>query len=275
MNNPIKHHYVHESYQQRFFSKESKLYVILKDSNYIVKETTPARICYIPHLNTLVFKGEAYAELERFYGGFEGKVSELLKHLDSLEQINKGDFQKFIEEVEEVQFILKLFISIMFWRNPKQNLLALKLIDNVLDLYDKSHVKSKELISFDKKTLKFLYKKRSNENTRKILQYYFLPLFTFRIFDGNKVSGYFFDDKGIITCDNPVYHDGTIDQLFMFERFLFPLDSGSFLSSEVLSLNEITIKNLNDKMILNSNKYIIGGDRECLEAIAKEIKPIK
>ncbi|TNL51210.1 DUF4238 domain-containing protein [Acinetobacter bereziniae] len=106
MQTPINHHYVHESYQKRFRSSESKLYVILREHRNVVKETTPARTCYEPNLNTLIYEANQFKEIEEFYKNVESIFSNLLILFDSFTKVEKGSADDFLK-IEEAQYIFK------------------------------------------------------------------------------------------------------------------------------------------------------------------------
>ncbi|MCY6411212.1 DUF4238 domain-containing protein [Acinetobacter sp. VNH17] len=274
MNTSKNHHYVHESYQKRFYSQDKKLYVILKKDRYRVQETTAARICYIPYLNTIEFENNKFEGIETFYRNIESKLAEILLEIDLINNEYCGIFGNVVSE-EEGQLLFKTMIALMFWRNPNQTVIAEKYIDSILEVYDAAHSEAKKMIGFDRKTIKFFQKNIKKESIRKFVQFVLLPIFTFKIYETScAIRSFSTNGDILITCDNPIIFNEDISKLFSFEDFIMPVDSGRFFSSEQSRLSKLNISKINRLLADKAESYVLGSDRKYLEDLSNVLKNI-
>lgn len=269
-NPPKDHHYVHESYQKRFLSEAGQMFVLTKEYKFQVKPKKPGQICYVSNLNTLKIKNQSFVEIEKYYGQIEGGIARLFEEIEDYEC--KGLFGEAFKD-KYGQLLLKFFIAKMFWRNPNQSDLAGEYIDNILRLYDSADNKAKKLIKYDRSLIKFLYRHKEKDWSRKVIQFILLPILTFKIFDTKKsIRSYVSPGKNFITCDNPVIMTDSIEKLFSFERFLFPLDKVRVIANADIELEKFNIDLINLKVALNAKKWAMGSNKEYLEVLGKGLR---
>lgn len=270
---PIKHHFVPVFYQKRFASEDGSLLVLNKEQGNI-RNTAPAAIFYVRNLHTLEAKGKKYFELEKFHSKMESGVAQLLTEFDKVD--DKDDISK-IFSFPETQKAIKVFIAFMFWRNPAQTKLAEKYGENLVALYDKAPKEIKMMMD-DRKTIKYLQKNlHRKKDCKKIIQYFVLPLLTFKIEEKVDLVGVNIVPKTaktrIVTCSNPVVCRGSMEELFNYRNFVFPLDSRVVLGgSDNNNLDKYPIKKLNLEIANNSEKYIVSSDRSTLENLMGSLK---
>lgn len=269
-NPPVRHHYVHESYQKRFCLDKSKivLFSFRKDFKTQVRESKPKQMCCIPDLNTIsIFKEKVYF-IEKFYCQLESQYADFLKNLvhEDLALINSK-----IYALNEFQSVFKLFISFMFWRNPAQRLLAKIYAGKILALYDSSPKEVKSIFNYDRKFIKSLQRKVAKEDVFKIVQYTILPLVTFDLFGDSKISFHRSKKGNFISSDNPVAFFGTADQLFKYENFIFPLDRYFVLSDCGQTINKNTVESINLLTAKNAEMTVFGSSRNLLNTIRDKL----
>ena len=268
-NNPIKQHYVHESYQKRFLSQEKKLYTLIKEFKFKISLKSPGQICYELNLNTLKQGDQNFYEIEQFYSQIEGECAKYFEIMDGYNAEFNGFFGESLKS-KESQLIFKLFIALMFWRNPNQYFLAKQYFNKILVLYDNSNKEVKKLLGFNRQLIKVLQKRSDKKDVQKIIQFILLPIITFKIFEESiGISSYKVENEEgtFITSDNPVVPLGSPEELFSYESFIFPVDNQRVISSlnyqdKMHSLNEINLL-----IAHKANKYIMSGSEKNLICI--------
>ncbi|EPF6421763.1 DUF4238 domain-containing protein [Acinetobacter baumannii] len=267
MSIPLKHHFVHSAYQKRFLAHDKKLYVLTNEFDKNITLKTPSQICYELNLHTLTIKNQKFYEIECFYSSVENEISKILKVIDTEEQKYNNIWEEALKK-DDIQFILKFFISIMFWRNPKQTTLAKVYSEKLIDLYDNAHIESKKILN-ERKTIKYTQKNRDKHDLLKVIQFILLPLLTFKIWDKEIKINIARANKSdiVLTCDNPVVYQNDLECLFKYENFYIPLDKNSILTSKSKIDNKMNVVELNLETAKNSHKYIMGASLEMMEYI--------
>lgn len=271
MSKPKRHHYVHVSYQKRFLATENKLYVLSNEYDKNLTLKTPSQICYEMHLHTLDLSDTKFLEIETFYSSVEGEIAKILNVIDDGEKEHKSFWLEALK-IPDTQITLKFFVAIMFWRNPCQTELARKFSEKLLELYDAADNEVRRIIS-DRKTIKFIQKHRHKHDFIKIIQFLLLPLITFKIWDENaSINSASIKDQGfIVTCDNPVVFQASVENLFNFKDFYIPLDQYRILTSATNQESFVKVVDLNLKTAKNSKKYIMGASLEMMNYIKNKI----
>lgn len=264
-NTQKKHHFVPEFYQKGFFSEEGFLYAYKKKYGSL-KKWDPSQILYEEHLHTISVKNVKTLMIEEFYSQIEGEFSKYLTLLnDNVENtnlianlINDGDFIR----------ISKVLVAIQFWRTPCKRELAKTYSSKLLSLYDKSDNEVKEMLSYDRKFIKFIIKHANKDYAIKIMQFLLLPLLTFDISNSTTNIKLFRAPKGkvLFSSDRPVIFDSH-EKLFSFRSFCFPFSKDLLLLGSERDIQSINIDSINMLIEERAIETVISGSKEQLEML--------
>lgn len=254
-----RHHYIPEYYLRGFCDSQGKLFVHNKKWNSSDKAgKTPAQVFYKDELHTLCIFGRKDVFIEETYSQIESQCSDLLRMVSSF---SPADITN-VRNNEDFCNIIKLMISVQFWRLPSNKEIASTTSNDLLDIFDNFNCHSNKLPQLDRKIVRRLYKNRDNENVKKIIQFVVLPLTTCN-FDGKlpddfkiiKTDDY---EHDLLCSDRPIFYDEYKDFLFNGE-FLFPLSKRILLlrlsDNALIDLNviqEITARNAYEKYVGSS-----------------------
>lgn len=258
-----KHHYIPKYYLRGFCDDQGKLFVYNKKWNHLDKSgKTPTQIFYEDELHTLCINGRKDVFIEDVYNKIESQCSDFLRMISNLTSVSIAD----VRSNEDCCNIIKLMISLQFWRLPSSKDMANTTSEDLLVIFDNFRHQSNKLPQLDKKTIKRLYKNRDKENVKKIIQFLALPLTTCN-FDGKlpddfkiiKTDGY---EHDLLCSDRPMFYEEYKDFMFSGE-FFFPLSKKILLmrtnDSAPIDLDviqEMTVRNANDKYFGSSTALV-------------------
>ncbi|RLL38837.1 DUF4238 domain-containing protein [Acinetobacter cumulans] len=274
---PIKHHFVQVSYQKQFTADNGSFWVLTKEFQYKISQKTPSQICYIPHLHTLYKYSKEFLQIENTYALIEQQMATLFEHINKntndLEAKDKVSWFSTLQNLKDFQTLIKFIISLTFWRNPSQQNIAKECSSKLLNLYDNSPPKIKEIFSFNREFIQYLAFNYQEENNFKIIQYLILPLVTFDLHGNDAINIVLLDEnENFISCDNPVAFWGNYNELFEFKKFIFPINKNFLVlnNKETLSC-DCTQQTINLLIALNAKKYIFSHSKENLEKVKENL----
>lgn len=276
---PKRHHYVPQFYLKKFlYNNQSLLFVLRKDTetSFSLIEKSPKATCYLEDLHTLSDNhiNKKFDGIETFYSQIETQYSEVIS------EILKND-KEIIEEIPikltDFQFFIKLFISFMFWRNPKYKSLVNDNIINCLELYNTSHHEQKSLINHDKKFIRYLLTKyhekpKQRDLILKFFQFIFFPIFGFHIYGNNKIMIKKIKSGSYISNDNPILTLGNFEETKNFQKIIFPLTPNILIFSEDIVIENYSVKQINEMIAKNATKFIYG-DPDILKELKVFLEP--
>lgn len=274
---PIKHHFVQVSYQKQFTADDGSFWVLTKEFQYKISKKKPSQICYAPHLHTLYKYSKEFIEIENTYAVIENEIATIFEYINKntndLEAKDKMSWFSTLQNSKDFDFLIKLTISLTFWRNPSQSNIVKKYSPKLLNLYDKSHPKIKEFFSWNRELIQHLELNHQEENNLKIIQYLILPLVTFNLHGNDVINIVHLDEnEKFISCDNPIAFWGADHELFEFKKLIFPINKFSLVlnNKETLSF-ECSQNTINLLIALNAKKYIFSHSKENLDRVQENL----
>lgn len=264
-NLPKKHHYVPQFYLKKFLdNNRQELDVLRRDTenSFSIVQLSPKSICYEKHLYTISDKTineNDFNDIESLYAEVEGKINEFTIML--MKQDKQENLDEVLEKITEFQHIIKLYISLMFWRNPYNNIYVEDKIKNFLEYYDNSHNEQKKFALKDRNFIKHLqkkYLKKKKNSIFRFFQYVYLPIFVFNIFGDSKLKIKYIKSGKCISSDNPVIMIGDLEENINLQNIIFPITKNIIIFGENIDISIYDTDKINELMAKNANKYIYG-----------------
>lgn len=264
-NLPKKHHYVPQFYLKKFLdNNRQELDVLRRDTenSFSIVQLSPKSICYEKHLYTISDKTineNDFNDIESLYAEVEGKINEITILL--IKQDKQESLDEILEKISEFQHIMKLYISLMFWRNPHNNIYVENKIKDFLEYYDKSNNEQKKFALKDRAFIKYLqkqYLRKKKNSIFKFFQYFYLPIFIFNIYGDSKLKIKYLESGKYISSDNPVIMLGNIEENVNFQNIIFPITKNLLIFGENVDIASYDSDKINELMAKNANKYIYG-----------------
>ncbi len=252
----VKHHFLPEVYLKGFSIEGSDELFVMNKKWGKISPKHPAQIMYEKHLYTIDGFGNPQM-IEDFYSELENELSDAFELIEYLRK-NAGAYRALKDSVE-FHKLIKVVVAFQFWRAPAQNELAKNYADNLIELFSELSEQTKSTIDFDEQFIKYLHANRHIESHLKLIQHMVLPVVTFKVYDDSYIDFYFYvtnkDDGLVLTCDNPVVFD-SLDDLFDFKRFMFPLSKNVVLGSgsidstfNISDFNAVIVKQASDRIV--------------------------
>ena len=259
---PIKHHYI-PKYHINGFGNSNQLYEYDKNRQKInPNPRSPSQLFYQPNLYTVSVCGQTTYLIEESYSTFESQLSKLIR---KIEDLNSAEFDK-LNLNEEFSNLVKINISIQFWRNPIHEQLAKIKSEALLELFDRFYEFNKDVIPFDKKDVKYLFKKKHKKSIFKFIQFCILPLLTFK-FDGKLPEGFkilkireFGYERDLVCTDNPVCFEQINDEMEFSGYFHFPLTKKLLITNDT----GYDFDKIQNVMIEKAQEKVVGSSIELL-----------
>ncbi|MEC6881450.1 DUF4238 domain-containing protein [Photobacterium piscicola] len=265
-NKSKNHHFIPQFYIKGFADLNNNVYMyntLYKKINKTPKKS--AQIFYQEDLHTAKLFGEKTAMIEDFYSGLEGHLSKLISEINNISNNYPPEVFSSWKYDDSIYKVLMLIVSVQFWRNPKNKELAEKMAEKLNLLYENAICDNSDILFFEKKDIKYIYKKRKTESMKKVIQFLVLPLITFKFTSETipnlqviKIKDY---DKDLICSDNPVYISEMNDQFIVTGDFIFPLTKDILLTN----IKNIDYDEIQKTMILNASEKVIGSSVELLD----------
>lgn len=264
-----KHHYIPEYYLRGFCDSQGKLFVYNKNLARLDKSgKTPAQVFYKEGHHTLTVLGKKNVFIEEIYSQMESRCSDFLKMISGPAPADIAD----IRSDENCCNIIKLMISIQFWRLPSSANIANTMSKNLMDIFDEFHCRDNKIPQMDREAVKRLYKNRDKKNIKKIIQFLVLPLVTCN-FDGKlpadliiiNTDDYEYD---LLCSDRPIFYEDGKDIGFSFDslfkgKFFFPLTKrvalfklSDSISIDLDAIQRMTVRNANEKYFGSSTALV-------------------
>lgn len=271
--NSVNHHYVPQLYLKGFTAADGKLQVFDKEHCQFKKDKqTPKTIFYDKHRNTINFKGCPTDRIEKLYGAIETPFG------DFFNRIRKGISCDELISKDGI-YLLKLFISIQFWRMP------------LLDEYVHDYIRALDLKQFgsrimidgnplgEVKEIKNLLE--TDKEFRHYFRSFYLPMlmFDFRVHESDldrwslhtvaeKENGW----DNFLTSDNPFVIEDISGMLSFSSKLFFPLSKNQLVSYSPTGRNHrdfTAIFSTKLAMVMNaqSQRYLVGANREYMSKI--------
>jgi len=263
-----RHHYVPEFYQKGFCNDSEELYAYKKTYGGI-KKWTPAQILYEMNLHTLNLNGEKELIIESFYSLIEDGFSKYISVIREIHEDNEILFR--LSKDEHFVKILKLLISLQFWRTPCKKELAVQYAPKLLGFYDKASDEIKEVLKHDRKFVKFISKRARKDDSIKIIQFLMLPLLSFNISNEIGSVKLFKAPKGkyFFSSDRPVVFNDQ-NELFSFQSFIFPFSRELLVIGEGYEVSK-SINTINEVITDGALEVVICGSKEQLNEMKNNI----
>lgn len=266
----LKHHYIPQ-YYLKGFCDDDNLFVYNKKYNQVSKSSKkPAQIFYEKELHTVQFFGKKSQFIEEAYSKLEEGFS---KALSKIKTLSFDEFGELVEHDDGAK-ILMLMLSVQFWRNPINSDLAKVKSEILLTLFDEAVPFNFEVLPVSRKDIKYFYHMRKEESVLKFIQFFILPLITFKL-DRKLPAGFQIISmseqgykKDLVCTDCPVFFDELTDKFDFSGRVYFPL------SKDVLLIKDTTPYNFNNiqkLMISNSKEKVVASSRSLLEELCVKI----
>jgi hypothetical protein len=267
------HHYIPQLYLNGFTSSNGRMQVYNKlFSKFEADKHTPRTMFFEKDKNTIIFNGVKTDKIEQWYGTLENGFGELFNSVRSGLN-NKALISK------EGLYLIKVYISIQFWRLPLTDNLAEYYIDNV-DLK-----RFGERITINGVPIGEVNEIRELLKTDNGFRHYFrcfiLPLLTFDTnvnnneFDNWKVYDVSADSSqwdNFLCSDNPLIVEN-IEQIYQFKtKLIMPLSKNKLLihspnKSTNSGLEPLFSTKLAMLTFAQSRKYVAGANRSFMEEI--------
>lgn len=267
------HHYIPQLYLNGFTSSNGRMQIYNKlFSKFEIDKHTPRTMFFEKHINTIIFNGVKTDKIEQLYSTLENGFGELFNTirngLSNEELISKDGL-----------YLIKLYISIQFWRLPLADNLAEYYIDNV-DLK-----RFGERITIDGVPIGEVKKIRELLKTDKGFRHYFrcflLPFLTFdtnvsnhefdhwKVYDVSAASGQW---DNFLCSDNPIIIEN-IEKIYQFKtKLIMPLSKTKLLIHNPNKLSASSLEPIFSTKVAmltfaQSRKYIAGANRSFMEEI--------
>jgi len=267
------HHYIPKLYLNGFTSSNGRIQVYNKlFSKFEPDKHTPRTVFFEKNKNTIRFNGVKTDKIEQMYGTIESGFGELFNLI-------RGTLHNDELISEYGLYLIKLYISVQFWRLP--------LTDNLSEYYiDKVDLKRfGERITIngvplgEVKEIRELLK--HDKGFRHYFRCFFLPLLTFdtnvnndefdnwKIFDVSVDSGKW---DNFLCSDNPLIVEN-IEQMFKFKtKLIMPLSKTKLLTYTPNKLKDSGIEPIfSTKLAMltyaQTIKYVAGANRPFMEEI--------
>ncbi|MFQ2273318.1 DUF4238 domain-containing protein [Aeromonas hydrophila] len=267
MNNQVskKHHFIPQFYIKGFSDDNNDVFIYDKEYNKIATSPKkPAQIFYEEHLHTIKKFGQTSSMIEDAYSELEGMLSKIVVRLKecSSEMLHE------LVELPEFVKILVLMMSVQYWRNPQNTCKAKQLASDLLSLYDQAIATNYEVMPFSRKDVKFFQKRSKDEAFFKVIQFFFLPLITFK-FDPGQLKGLkiikLYGEDEFLCSDNPVAIE-SIDSGFNFSGQVFYPITKKFAISNIDSQE---MSAFDQVVLMHARKKVIASSRERLQLITQ------
>ncbi|MBB1308574.1 DUF4238 domain-containing protein [Pseudoalteromonas sp. SR41-8] len=260
-----KHHFIPQFYIKGFSDQNSDVFLFNKEYKTIGKSPKkPSQIFYEHDLYTLNQSGETSLLIEDSYGQLENMFAKVVL---KLEECSNESLSELLNMKEFSNFLI-MMMSVQYWRNPNQTIKANILAADLVNIYEQSLEKNREVIPFTRKDIKFYKKKCKNKAMQKFIQFFVLPVITFK-FHPEQLKGFSFlvsePGNDFLCSDNPVIID-SIDAEFNFEGgAFFPISKTYALSNKKFQgMGEV-----DELLLLNAKKKVIGSSKERLQSLLK------
>lgn len=275
-NRSKKHHYVPQFYM-RYFSSTNKndlsVLIVTEKGFYLKDRSSPKSICFTEDLHTLSddYIDAKFYEIEDYYSKIESEINKLMMMINIT--LNKKQAINNIIQLDDMQVFLKFFISFMFWRNPNQQPLVRDNIQYIRKYYDESYADQKEFFNNDRNFIKYLEKKykrllKKNRKTEKYVKrldmliktfhFIFFPILGFNLHSKINLKIQILSSEKYISNDNPILTLGTFEETKNSQKIIFPLTSNILIFSEDIDIRNYSVKQINEMIAKNANKYIYG-----------------
>lgn len=267
-NDPVKHHYIPVYYQKAFLPPGATKLPYYKKQFDEVKSKPPAAILYEPNLHTVRIRGVSTVMLEHFYRDIESQFalySALIR-----KHIADAGFLQVLKQDENFLRFIRLIISFQFWRTPCNRELARQSVPQLLQRYDDAPAEVQDLMQHDRRGIKFIQRTSTKTDSLKIAQFLMLPLLTFDLTSKLDNMRFFKTTPGlsVLSSDRPVLFS-SLQQLFSFEEFAFPLAKDLFVFATARKAKRIDVAKLNRMIFDRANDFVISDSEDKLQKLSK------
>lgn len=256
-----KHHFIPVFYQKGFCSDSGELFAYKKEMGGI-KDWSPSQILYEKHLHTVSFGNEKTSMIEELLSQVEG---EFKKYLDLIKDNFHDPYFSDLLHDEDFQRVMKLVVSMQFWRTPCKKELAFEYSKGLLEQFDKAGGVIKEMLGFDRKLIKFLQRRASKDDSIKFIQFIVLPLLTFDL--STKAAKFKLlkavDGESFVSTDRPVSFS-ELESLFQYKSFSFPISKDFLLVGTDKKMESIDTLKFNQLMARRARNVVFSGSRSQL-----------
>lgn len=259
---PIKHHYI-PKYHINGFGNSGQLYEYDKNRKKINPNfKNSSQLFYKKDLYTVSYFGETTWLIEEGYSTIEGRLSKFIRTIENLNS----------EELYELSLdknfanLIKINISIQFWRNPLYEQLAQSASKVLLKRFDEFYKCNEDYIFFSRKDVKYLFNRNHKKPIFKFIQFFILPFITFK-FDGTLPEGFkilkvneFGYERDLVCTDNPVCFEQINDEMEFSGYFHFPLTRKLLITNDT----EHDFDKIQHVMIGKAKEKVVGSSIELL-----------
>lgn len=264
----MKHHYVPKHHLRNFAGNDGKLFSFNKITKRFDKEgKTPTQILYVHDLHALETQGKKDFFIETSMGTLESLIKQVVKPVAALPESGLAE----LKNVPEYCNIIKLMITMQFWRLPENAGLAHERSAYLLEMYDE-HLGAGVWNSMplpERNEVRKWKKARDDKNVRKIIQFFGLPLISCR-FDGTlpKDMEILKNDGGFdfVCSDRPVFCSHFEGEVSSADEIYFPLTKDLIIAKGVLA-GKRDFQGIQRLLAENSRERVYGSSLELLQSL--------
>jgi hypothetical protein len=246
LNVSKRHHYIPQFYL-RGFTNENESYFVFDKEKEEIRETVPQNSFFQNRRNTSIIGNEKSVLLEDMYSHFDNLTAPELRKIQEL------TLENFKLEPVTLHRI-KMFITQIYWRIPKNDVRLDKLIDKLSFSEIGFGLKDKEGKSVATKELE---EELKNEDIFRKMYRFFIPLMSYqekyKTTDFENWRVYFRGNNYQLTGDNPLIIENFKDFSSLNKELIFPLSSNKIF----LHTKRPKPTNLPSKFMIDMDMMII------------------